>query len=148
MVQRPIYFQLLFLAPSLGTGKALYESARTWAYREIRNHWGDPDSLRRSIQTVAQAIDVEMFTEPLPTNEVDHIARSIHKWIITKSRMWADGPATRGSCSAWRRITRWWITSAPGRGLSRSLSRCRRAHIVPAPARTWSHVTAYDLPCF
>ena len=35
----------------------------------------------------------EQFTSPLPTTEVNHIARSIHQWIITKSRMWVDGPA-------------------------------------------------------
>lgn len=35
----------------------------------------------------------EFFSEPLPVAEVDQIARSIHRWIITKSRMWADGPA-------------------------------------------------------
>src|SRR5699024_5807468 len=32
------------------------------------------------------------FTEPLPANEAHQIATSIHKWITTQSRMWADGP--------------------------------------------------------
>ncbi|MDN5783159.1 primase C-terminal domain-containing protein [Corynebacterium casei] len=62
-------------------------------YREIRHHFGDPDGLGRSIQATAQALNQELFSEPLPVAEVDHIARSIHRWIITKSRMWADGPA-------------------------------------------------------
>lgn len=77
----------------LGRNCALFESARTWAYREIRHHWGDPVGLGHSIQAAAQALNIEMFNEPLPVAEVDQIARSIHRWIITKSRMWADGPA-------------------------------------------------------
>lgn len=77
----------------LGRNCALFESARTWAYREIRHHFGDPDGLGRSIQATAQALNQELFSEPLPVAKVDHIARSIHRWIITKSRMWADGPA-------------------------------------------------------
>lgn len=35
----------------------------------------------------------ELFDEPLPVTEVDHIARSIHRWIVTKSSMWKDGQA-------------------------------------------------------
>ncbi len=77
----------------LGRNCALFESARTWAYREIRHHFGNPDGLGRAIQTTAQAMNQELFSEPLSTREVDQIARSIHRWIITRSRMWADGPA-------------------------------------------------------
>lgn len=77
----------------LGRNCALFESARTWAYREIRHHFGDPDGLGRAIQTAAQAMNQQLFSEPLSTREVDQIARSIHRWIITRSRMWADGPA-------------------------------------------------------
>ena len=33
------------------------------------------------------------FPEPLPASEARAIAASIHRWITTKSRMWADGPA-------------------------------------------------------
>lgn len=77
----------------LGRNCALFESARTWAYREIRHHFGDPAGLGRAIQTTAQALNQELFATPLPAGEVDQIARSIHKWIITKSRMWTDGPA-------------------------------------------------------
>lgn len=77
----------------LGRNCALFETARTWAYREIRHHFGDPDGLARSIQTTAQAMNHELFDEPLLVAEVDQIARSISRWITTKSRMWADGPA-------------------------------------------------------
>lgn len=77
----------------LGRNCALFESARTWAYREIRHHFGDSTGLAHAIQTTAHTMNHEQFTNPLPTTEVNHIARSIHQWIITKSRMWADGPA-------------------------------------------------------
>lgn len=77
----------------LGRNCALFESARTWAYREIRHHFGDSPGLGRAIQIAAQELNQELFAEPLPIAEVDQIARSIHKWIITKSRMWSDGPA-------------------------------------------------------
>ena len=33
------------------------------------------------------------FSEPLPHREALDIAYSIHRWITTCSRMWADGPA-------------------------------------------------------
>lgn len=76
----------------LGRNCALFESARHWAYREIRFHFGDPNGLKTAIEFEAHARNAE-FATPLPANEVAHIAHSIWKWIITKSRMWADGPA-------------------------------------------------------
>ncbi|MFD8880893.1 replication initiation protein [Corynebacterium xerosis] len=76
----------------LGRNCALFESARTWAYREIRHHFGDPEGLAFSIHHTACTMNGD-FSEPLPTREVDQIARSIHRWITTRSRMWADGPA-------------------------------------------------------
>lgn len=76
----------------LGRNCALFESARTWAYREIRCHFGDSEGLWLSIQRTAHEMNAD-FSEPLPAREVDQIARSIHRWIITRSRMWADGPA-------------------------------------------------------
>lgn len=75
----------------LGRNCTLFETARTWAYREIRKHWGDPAGLADSINGEAHVLNGG-FTEPLPAQEVDQIARSIHKWIVTESRMWADGP--------------------------------------------------------
>jgi len=104
----------------LGRNCALFESARGWAYREIRHHFGDPDGPGRSIQATAQALNQELFSEPLPVAEVDQIDRSIHRWIIIKSRMWADGAAVyeatfttiqaaRGKRSAERR---WGTTNA------------------------------------
>lgn len=76
----------------LGRNCTLFESARVWAYREIRNYWGDPAGLGRAIEAEAATRNAE-FSEPLPVSEVRAIAASIHRWIVTKSRMWADGPA-------------------------------------------------------
>ena len=76
----------------LGRNCSLFESARHWAYREIRHHWHDPDGLATAIHHEAAARNAE-FPEPLPASEVRAIAASIHRWIITHSRMWHDGPA-------------------------------------------------------
>ena len=75
----------------LGRNCALFETARHWAYIEVRNHWGDPTGLGRAIHTKAATLNLE-FSEPLPGSEVRAIANSITRWITTKSRMWADGP--------------------------------------------------------
>lgn len=110
----------------LGRNCALFESARTWAYREIRHHWGDPDGLGRAIQIEAQALNAAEFAKPLPVAEVDQIARSIHKWIVTKSRMWADGAAVyeanftliqsaRGKKGGKKSAEKRWGNSSPGK---------------------------------
>ena len=75
----------------LGRNCTLFETARTWAYREIRHHWGDPSGLVDAISLKAHDLNGQ-FSEPLPIREAEDIARSISRWIITQSRMWADGP--------------------------------------------------------
>ena len=77
----------------LGRNCCLFETARTWAYREARHHWGDPDGLHRAIATTVRDLNAG-FSDPLPSSETRAIAASIHKWITTKSRIWKDGPAT------------------------------------------------------
>lgn len=76
----------------LGRNCALFESARTWAYREVRNHWGDTTGLATAIEATAHTLNAE-FSEPLPRNEVHHLAASISRWITTRSDMWRHGPA-------------------------------------------------------
>ena len=76
----------------LGRNCTLFETARVWAYREIRHHWGDPHGLGVAIDERANELNCG-FSEPLPASEVRAIAASITRWITTKSRMWADGPA-------------------------------------------------------
>lgn len=74
----------------LGRNCMLFETARTWAYREVRKHFGDSDGLREAISAHVQNLNDD-FTEPLPANEARQIAKSIHRWITTQSRMWSDG---------------------------------------------------------
>mgnify|MGYP002737219881 FL=1 len=75
----------------LGRNCSLFETARTWAYREVRNHWGDPDGLGQSILRETHLLNAG-YAEPLPDAEARAIASSITRWITTKSRMWRDGP--------------------------------------------------------
>lgn len=74
----------------LGRNCALFESARTWAYRAVRSHFGDAEGLAATINEHVHGLNAE-FSEPLPTSEARAVAASIHRWITTKSRMWADG---------------------------------------------------------
>nr|CRY95821.1 hypothetical protein [uncultured prokaryote] len=77
----------------LGRNCTLFESARIWAYRQVRHHWGDPAGLGSAILGETAARN-RAFSEPLPWSEVHAIAASITRWILTRSRLWADGPAT------------------------------------------------------
>jgi|GEM_PF-1075856 len=76
----------------LGRNCSLFESARLWAYRALRHHFGDPEGLASAIHAEVNARNAE-FSEPLPASEARAIAASIHRWITTRSRMWADGEA-------------------------------------------------------
>lgn len=76
----------------LGRNCDIFESARTWAYREVRNHWGDPSGLHTAITSHVHALNAE-YTEPLRHSEAKAIAESIWRWITTTSRIWRDGPA-------------------------------------------------------
>ena len=78
----------------LGRNCAIFETARIWAYRHVRQ-CGDRSHtasmwLLEAITTDVHALNAE-FSEPLPASEADGIARSIHRWITTRSRMWKDG---------------------------------------------------------
>lgn len=78
----------------LGRNCALFEKARKWAYREARFYLPDRDSagLARAI-AAGVAERNAAFTDPLPASEERAIAASIHRWIVTRSRIWADGEA-------------------------------------------------------
>lgn len=76
----------------LGRNCDIFESARTWAYREVRNHWGDAAGLHDAITTHVHTLNAE-YSEPLRYAEAKAIAESIWRWITTKSRMWRDGAA-------------------------------------------------------
>ncbi|MFB6812398.1 replication initiation protein [Streptomyces sp. NPDC056387] len=76
----------------LGRNCSIFETARTWAYREVRHHFGSPDTLHTAIHAEVHTRNAE-FAEPLPAVEARSIANSIHRWITTRSRMWKDGAA-------------------------------------------------------
>lgn len=76
----------------LGRNCSIFETARTWAYREVRHHFGSPDTLHTAIHAEVHTRNAE-FAEPLPGVEARAIANSIHRWITTRSRMWKDGAA-------------------------------------------------------
>ncbi|MFF9922798.1 replication initiation protein [Streptomyces globisporus] len=76
----------------LGRNCSIFETARTWAYREVRHHFGSADTLHTAIHAEVHTRNAE-FTEPLPGVEARAIANSIHRWITTRSRMWKDGAA-------------------------------------------------------
>lgn len=76
----------------LGRNCTIFETARTWAYRELRHHFGDSHGFYNAVSWQVHELNSE-FSEPLPVNEARQIATSIHKWITTRSRMWTDGPA-------------------------------------------------------
>lgn len=76
----------------LGRNCDIFESARTWAYREVRKHWGDSTGLHNSITSHVHELNAE-YAEPLRHSEAKAIAESIWRWVTTKSRMWRDGAA-------------------------------------------------------
>jgi len=78
----------------LGRNCAIFETARTWAYRRVRDCCDrSPESSARLHTAIADHVQKlnASFSEQLPANEAASIARSIHRWITTKSRMWLDG---------------------------------------------------------
>src|SRR5699024_5743134 len=74
----------------LGRNCSIFETARTWAYRELRHHFGDSHGFYLAVSHHVHELNGE-FTEALPANEAHQVATSIHKWIIIQSSMWADG---------------------------------------------------------
>ena len=75
--------------PAVGLGRnvALFEALRRWSYRAIRQGWPDFDRWLLAVETRAQGLNTA--ANPLPANEVRHIARSVAKW--THKRMTASG---------------------------------------------------------
>lgn len=81
----------------LGRNCTIFESARTWAYREARRirlrheHPTPEDStlLYDVISSHVHALNAD-FAEPLPSREAQQIATSIHRWITTKFYGWTD----------------------------------------------------------
>ena len=83
-------------AREVGVGRncTLFDEARTLAYRQVRRlpdrTPASSDLLREYVRRTCHEINAS-FPDPLPVREVNDTARSIHKWITTRSRMWRDG---------------------------------------------------------
>lgn len=81
----------------LGRNCALFDKARTLAYRYVRRlpdrSAASSEELRLYVRRTCHELNVSLFPDPLPAREVEDIAKSIHKWTVTQSRMWRDGPA-------------------------------------------------------
>jgi hypothetical protein len=79
----------------LGRNCTLFDETRRLAYRYVRRLPDrTPESgelLRGFVRSTCNQLNVTLFADPLPTREVEDIAKSIHKWIVTRSRMWRDG---------------------------------------------------------
>lgn len=78
----------------LGRNCTLFDAARTLAYRYVRRlpdrTPASSDLLREYVRRTCHEINAS-FPDPLPVREVNDTAKSIHKWITTRSRMWRDG---------------------------------------------------------
>lgn len=78
----------------LGRNCTIFETARHWAYPRVRDYEertpAASNALHHAIANHVQELN-SAFTEPLPDTEAAAIARSIHKWITTQSRLWLDG---------------------------------------------------------
>lgn len=78
----------------LGRNCAIFHEARQWATRPglMREYLPTQDSegLARAISHEVHGLNAT-YSEPLPHSEACAIAASIHRWITTRSRIWADG---------------------------------------------------------
>lgn len=68
--------------PAYGLGRNcnLFDQTRKWAYRAIRQEWPSIDAWLEQCFKQALSYNQSQFDQPLPINEVKHVARSIGKW--------------------------------------------------------------------
>lgn len=76
----------------------LFDATREQAYkrvRDYRHHTDGADMYGQYVNYIAHQLNKTLgFATPLPTAEVNSIARSITKWVIRESGMWqGDAPA-------------------------------------------------------
>lgn len=94
----PVSWRRTKRARTQGVGRncTIFDEARTLAYRYVRRlpdrSPASNEALRLYVQRTCHEINAAEFAgNPLPTREVEDIAKSIHKWIVTRSSMWRDG---------------------------------------------------------
>lgn len=82
----------------LGRNCALFDKARTLAYRYVRRlpdrSEASSEELRLYVRRTCHELNVSLFPDPLPTREVEDIAKSIHKWTVTRFDGWRNGAIT------------------------------------------------------
>jgi hypothetical protein len=68
----------------LGRNCSLFDTARLWAYSEIRNpaYKNNLALFREAVDKYAQAQNLAAFPTPLHSKEVGHISKSISKWVF------------------------------------------------------------------
>lgn len=80
----------------VGRNCTVFDKARHKAYSFVRTlpdrSLASNEALRLYVRQVCHEINITEFAaEPLPTREVDDIAKSIHKWTVTRFDGWRDG---------------------------------------------------------
>lgn len=66
----------------LGRNCTLFDDLRRWAYQHLDKHQGGFDSWLQALQRRAEALNT--FPQPLPTQEVSGIAKSVSRWVWTR----------------------------------------------------------------
>lgn len=81
----------------LGRNVNLFNRLRHWAYKAIRQGWPDEDQWHRAV--LERANGYNLIDNPLPWNEVRHIATSVAKWTFKHFSQEGFGQlqASRGS---------------------------------------------------
>ena len=80
----------------VGRNCTVFDKARHKAYSFVRTlpdrSPASNEALRLYVRQVCHEINITEFAaDPLPTREVEDIAKSIHKWTVTRFDGWRDG---------------------------------------------------------
>lgn len=67
----------------LGRNCTLFDRLRHWAYKAVRRYWCPGGYADWQAAVVSKAGSYNTFTEPLQTNEIRGIAKSVCKWVWT-----------------------------------------------------------------
>ena len=81
----------------LGRNVNLFDRLRRWAYRAIRQGWPNEQQWHRAVFERANMYNVH--DNPLPPNEVRHIATSVAKWVFRNfsPQSFSEVQASRGA---------------------------------------------------
>lgn len=79
----------------IGRNCTLFDMARTDAYRYVRRlpdrSERSSDLLREHVRRTCHELNATLFADPLPVREANDIAKSIHKWTVTRFDGWING---------------------------------------------------------